>query len=214
MRKRQLSGLVFGRLRVIGPGPNSRLTGSRARVQWMCVCECGIEKIIGADPLISGRTQSCGCLKVERLTARSLTHGHSVGYHPSKEYRAWAKAKGRCLNPNDPKYAMYGGRGISMCSEWIASFETFLFDMGKAPGGYTLDRRNVNEGYSRENCRWATPRQQSRNKQASVWVIWRGVKMILKEVAEAEGISYKGLHALYRKRGIPLIEAVQSLSGH
>jgi len=74
----------------------------------------------------------------------------------------------RCYNPNHPKYPLYGGRGITVCDRWRDSVENFLSDMGEVPPGHTLDRIQTNGNYTPENCRWATPSQQSFNRRAYV----------------------------------------------
>lgn len=81
------------------------------------------------------------------------------------EYRAWNLMKRRCMNKNSKDFVYYGGRGVKVCDRWINSFANFLQDMGKKPIGCSLDRINPNEGYSPENCRWATDRQQQRNRR-------------------------------------------------
>lgn len=81
------------------------------------------------------------------------------------EYRAWNLMKRRCYNHNDRSYRNYGGRGIKVCDRWINSFQNFLEDMGCKPDGCSLDRINPDKDYSPENCRWATNRQQQRNRR-------------------------------------------------
>lgn len=88
------------------------------------------------------------------------------GMHGTLEYRSWKHMKGRCYNLRDNRYPEYGGRGISICPQWEASFETFYHDMGAAPGeGYSLDRIDVNGNYEPSNCRWADTLTQARNKR-------------------------------------------------
>lgn len=70
----------------------------------------------------------------------------------------------RCENPKQQRYADYGGRGIRVCERWL-SFDNFLTDMSPRPVGKTLDRKNVNEGYNPENCKWATQSEQRKNKR-------------------------------------------------
>lgn len=96
------------------------------------------------------------------------SHGRS-GKDPV--YRIWANIKQRCTNPNHPRYADYGGRGITLCKRWLGSFEAFLADMGERPSpDHSVDRKNNNRGYSPSNCRWATYTEQARNSRKCVGV--------------------------------------------
>jgi hypothetical protein len=83
--------------------------------------------------------------------------------------------KQRCFNPSNACYSYYGGRGISVCSEWRDSFSRFYSDMGPSPGNrYTVDRINVNGNYCKENCRWATRSVQSENSRQTKWITHQG----------------------------------------
>lgn len=100
---------------------------------------------------------------MEHKKPRAKHSRHGLGN--TKTYRTWRNMKNRCHNPNHKDYPLYGGRGIFVCEAWLLSFDAFLADMGLAPEGYSIDRINVNQGYSRENCRWATPTEQSFNQR-------------------------------------------------
>lgn len=87
------------------------------------------------------------------------------GFTGTPTFRCWQDMQQRCYNPLNKDWEYYGGRGILVCNSWIDSFATFLDDMGVRPKGRTLDRIHGDRGYSKDNCRWATPLQQSRNRR-------------------------------------------------
>lgn len=115
-------------------------------------------------------------------------------------YSIYSNMKDRCFNENNPSYSRYGGRGISVCNEWLNSFESFCKDVGERPSPlHTLDRKDNNGWYSKSNCRWATRKQQVRNTEKSPQI--NGVSAI--DVAESIGISRRALNARL-DRGIPV----------
>lgn len=124
---------------------------------------------------------STGRDKFGRFLPKSTsTHGKSG----TKEYKLWLNIKTRCNNPNTPYWDKYGGRGIKVCPKWDLSFEAFLADMGKIPPGLTLDRIDVNGDYEPENCRWATAKQQGRNKRDNRIVNFQGESMTLADAID------------------------------
>ena len=117
-------------------------------------------------------------------------------------YGSWANMKYRCFNKNHPQYQEYGGRGVSVCDEWKHDYDAFYESMGPRPKGMSLDRIDNNLWYSPDNCRWATPAEQSRNTR-------RNSEIVFKDFAAEKGINYSTL--MNRKRaGNPLDAPVKS----
>jgi len=167
-------GQVFGRLTVVSQAP------SRGKYHYyLCRCECGVEKEVYKSSLTRGMTSSCGCIFREVQSARLTTHDMSG----TPNYKSWAAMLGRCTNPRDAGYKNYGGRGISVAPEW-SSFEQFLADMGERPEGTSLERRDNSEGYCKDNCQWATPKQQARNRRSNINITWKGETKTLTEWCE------------------------------
>lgn len=127
----------------------------------VATCSCGTpDGEYGLRDLLTGHTKSCGCFKIEKLKASS-THGLSH----TRMYRIWQGIKGRCKNPNDDSYQLYGGRGILLDDCW-ENFEGFVEDMGES---YTdeaeIDRIDVDGNYCKENCRWTDRSTNIHNKR-------------------------------------------------
>jgi hypothetical protein len=132
---------------------------------WLCRCECGKEKIILGPSLKNGDTKSCGCLY--KNNKNSVKHKHTTNGKMSKTYKAWADMIQRCNNKNHKSYKNYGNRGITVCKRWL-KFENFLKDVGEIPRGLTLDRINNNKGYSPDNFKFSTWKEQNNNKRNNI----------------------------------------------
>ena len=159
-----LTGKRFGRLLAL---EELSERGRCWTVRWRCRCECGHMRVVLAGNLTSGKTQSCGCLRNERVRAACITHGESPQSGWTREYAAWNRMKQRCCNPKSKKYSYWGGRGITVCDEWLHDYPRFLQDMGRRPAGHSLDRIDNNGPYATWNCRWATAWQQRHNRRDS-----------------------------------------------
>lgn len=161
-------------------------------ILWLCQCDCGKEKIISSTHLITGHTQSCGCLKNE---GNNTKHNHAQNGKLSTIYKAWANMIQRCTNPHTKNYHNYGGRGITICKRWM-KFENFLTDMGDTSKGYQIDRIDNNGHYHKSNCRWVTPKQNSRNRRNNRSVTHNRKTQCITAWAEEVGISE---YVIYRR---------------
>lgn len=114
-------------------------------------------------------------------------HGHTVGKHLSNTYNIWNSMKSRCRNPNVESFPRYGGRGIGYDLRWEL-FDTFLADMGERPSGLSLERKNNDLGYSKENCKWATKDEQNRNRRDNRFITYQGETLTMAEWVRKTGI--------------------------
>ena len=154
-----LNGAQFGRLTVTGRAENDK----SGLVRWRCVCSCGKVVVARGQDLRRGRQVSCGCWRDENTTKRDTKHGHTG----TRLHRIWKNMKSRCYNPRVASFKDYGARGIRICAEWVDDFEAFY--TWAMTHGYrddlTIDRIDVDSGYSPNNCRWATHAEQQQNKR-------------------------------------------------
>lgn len=179
-------------------------------VLWLCACSCGQTAAVNSYTLRAGTSKRCRACGIEKanLGGRSLTHGATRDYSRTGAYQTWVGMHSRCYDENQPNYANYGGRGIAVCPEWF-EYERFLSDMGERPAGRSIDRIDNLGSYQKDNCRWATRKEQSSNTRANVYVTHQGVSVTVTEACRISGASRATLD-WYRKRG----EDVQSAFDH
>lgn len=118
-----------------------------------------------------------------------------------KTYNSWRGMKERCSNPKNSHWHIYGAKNIRVCESWL-SFDCFLKDMGFRPDGMTLDRIDGNLNYEPGNCRWATPKQQSRNTDRNIWIEWDGRRQTIKDWSAELGLFKDGLKYRIARWGI------------
>lgn len=133
-----------------------------------CHCDCGTERTVAAANLRNGNSKSCGCLQRDMMSEMLTTHGATRALRgkvddpvAARLYRIFRGMVDRCTRPSNPAYRRYGGRGITVCAEWAADFETFrtwALDHGYADD-LECDRIDPDRGYGPDNCRWITKRK-------------------------------------------------------
>lgn len=188
IQRRDLEGQKFNRLTAIRPDVNRH-----GRTYWICRCECGKEKSISTTCLSREKTQSCGCALVDFLKSRATHRATCVGSaghrNRTPEYSAWSSLKNRCRSPQSKYYDRYGGRGIHICDRWAESFADFLADMGPRPSPeHSIDRIDNDGNYEPDNCRWATRKEQTRNRRSNRLLLAFGQSLTIAEWAERNGV--------------------------
>ena len=177
----QLTGQKFGRLTVENENPIRSLDG---QIRWNCSCDCGNRTTVVGNCLTNGKTRSCGCYKRDKtreMGRLNTTHGMSY----TTEYKIWNGMIQRCTSPNTTGYSDYGGRGITVCDRWLNSFEAFYEDMGPRPSlDYSIERRENDGNYEKNNCYWATREEQQNNTRVNVFHVYRGNQYTISQLAE------------------------------
>lgn len=193
MPRVDLTGQRFGSLLVLG---FSHVDKTRS-ANWFCRCDCGKEIVLKGNNLRMGNTRSCECLARKAVGDRSRTHGECK----SRLYRIWSALHSRCTNDHiEDTFKNYGGRGIQVCDDW-KTYETFR-EWALASGyedGLSIDRIDVNGNYEPSNCRWATQREQCRNRRNTLWVEFNGYKKPLAEWCDELNLPYRVVYARMKK---------------
>ena len=195
-----LTGQRFGYLTIIKKAGKNKSD----KILWLCKCDCGKLKIIQGASLKSGRTKSCGCL---RKKGARRTHG----FKHTRLYCIWQGIKKRCLNKNTPNYHIYGGRGITICQDWLNSFVSFYkWAMGNGyADNLTIDRIDLDGDYSPSNCRWITQAEQNRNTSRIRWIEKNdGTKITSAEAARIAGLSRATVARWCRVDGIRTLQGI------
>lgn len=191
-----LTGKRFSRLQVICFDHYTLYRNKKVKY-WKCLCDCGNYVIREQRCLISGKTKSCGCYQLECFKEIVQKHGKSQTHI----YKVYYAMKKRCTNKNDERYMSYGGRGISICNEWLGEDGFINFYNWSMNNGYTynnenkrnkisLDRINNNGNYCPENCRWTDNITQSNNKRNNIIIDYNGKTLSLKEWSKILKLDY------------------------
>lgn len=180
---------TFNKWTTLG-APFSKQTTCGKRTYVLCRCECGKKAEIALYDLQKGRSKSC-------LACTQVTNGWKLGFnHPDPVIRRLARKRHgmirRCYDPKDINYPNYGGREITVCARWldpIHGLNNFIEDMGVPPDlELEIDRINNSEGYSPENCRWATKEEQANNRRTNRPITYNDVTKNLCQWAKFLGM--------------------------
>lgn len=189
--RKDFTGQKIGMFTVIGL---AHIRNNRS--YWVLRCECGTEKIRLIKKVNSLKYTSCGCEFKTALSEMRKTHGMSG--HPA--FHVWDSMVDRCTLPTHQAWHNYGARGVTVCQRWVESFENFWEDMGNDyQYGLSLDRKNVNGNYEKDNCRWITMKEQSRNKRNNILIQTEWGLITVAEAAERIGIGPSTIHYRLKK---------------
>lgn len=198
-----LTGKRFGRLIVIEQAGRAK----NGRVKWLCICDCGNEKITTETALVDGRAKSCGCLKSEALKAAFTKHGLCN----SKLYSVRKAMIRRCYKEKCAEYKNYGKRGITVCEEWLGENGFINFYNWAIKNGYkeglSIDRIDNDGNYCPENCRWATKKEQMMNTRRNRWIDFNGETHTITEWSNITGIAQSTIETRL-KRGYSIDDAL------
>lgn len=168
-----------------------------------CVCVCGRQEEVASRRLMSYKSPGCNCKRKDSLRRIATTHGLSG----TRTYRIWKDVVRRALGRKSRD--LYAERGITICERW-RSYENFLHDMGECPPGLSIDRIDNDGSYEPGNCRWATAKEQNRNKRSTIIVNYKGQDIPLRELAERQNISARALRYRIVELGWSAEKAVET----
>ena len=193
----EIEGKKFGYLTAIKYSGNGK---------WECACDCGNIKYVETSKLVKGKIVSCGCKN--KLHQFRKTHGMTN----TRIYSIWSGMKNRCQNTRKQEYKMYGGRGISICDEWLGENGFEYFCDWAMQNGYqdnlTIERKDVDGNYCPENCCWIPLGEQALNTRNNVYLEYNGESKPISQWAKEYGINYQVFHNRVRNLGWSMEKAL------
>ena len=211
MKASDLTGQRFGNLVVILQLPNRY-----KKRMWLCQCDCGNKCSKSTSQLRNKGSISCGCVPRKKASERMKKRNHTHGGSYDKLYHVWRNMLSRCNCKTDSCFSLYGGRGISVCLEWMGEhgYENFRnwatsegYDENAMFGECTIDRIDVDGNYEPSNCRWTNMKEQSNNRRNSYLYLEDGI-FRLNELSKQYGLSKDTLRYRYRKLGVRSLDII------
>lgn len=194
-----LTGQRFGRLTVVER--DKEWCGKDLHAHWICRCDCGNFVSTSGQRLRNKTAQSCGCFRKERMSEVSIKENTVHGQAHTKLYKVFYGMKDRCYNPKNRKYKDYGGRGITICDEWLCDFSVF-YSWAVSNGykvGLSIDRIDNDMGYSPNNCRWTGVGEQNSNKRDNHIITFQGETKTVSQWAEQLGVNSSVIYTRIRR---------------
>lgn len=192
MKRIDLTGQRFGRLvakEYVGKSENGCSL-------WKCMCDCGEEITARTANLRNGNTQSCGCYQRQRARETRLKHDLTN----TRLFKVFQSMVERTTNPKAGQYENYGGRGITICDEWLNDFQAFYdwamangYDPDAPRGECSIDRIDNDKGYSPDNCRWVDQIAQANNRRTNRFIVYLGEKITITQAARKYGLRAEKL---------------------
>ena len=210
-----LIGRKFGRLTVVRFVPQEERTVRT--YNWWCVCDCGNEIKANSNKLKNGLQQSCGCLKEEMKPLIGEVN-RKYAFSNNRLYAVYRSMLSRCYDKRQREYGNYGGRGITVCDEWIGEDGYDVFAKYAIMSGYdenasfhecTLDRIDTNGNYEPGNIRWVTNIEQQNNRRDCVMMTHEGETHTMKEWSRIIGAPYGTLYWRCRKKNWTIGEFIK-----
>lgn len=163
-----------------------RQISGQTRTFLECRCDCGNTCFIQSYIINTDLIKSCGCYNSEQSSKRSFKDGRAG----TSEFYIYNAMRQRCLNTKNRNYKYYGGRGIKISSDWLVDFSNFLVDMGKRPSkNHSIERIDNNGDYCKENCKWATIKEQGNNKRTTRFIEFNGERLTISQWSERTSLS-------------------------
>ena len=178
---------------------------------WECKCDCGNIRKVNSWNLRHNVCKSCGCLVKEKKKQKIKKRK----FHNLSKSRIYKIHKGmisRCKCSSSSRYERYGGRGITICDEWLGENGFINFYNWAMANGYqddlTIERINIDKDYCPENCKWIPKEQQSLNTSRNHYITYKGITKCVEHWCKELGLKSNTIYSRVKKNNISFYEAL------